>query len=160
MRLKQGRPRSNTRDEALNQIDFFKFIWLNLKTLSAKEQPYSEQLHKGASADTHKRANELRHAETEAEKKLWSLLRNRQLKGKKFRRQHAFTNYILDFYCHECKLAVELDGGHHLDPENKEHDTARTRLLEEYGITVLRFRNYEVLNKPGKVLERIADSLC
>ena len=123
------------------------------------EHHYSEHLHKGASADTHQRANELRHAETDAEKKLWSLLRNRQLKGKKFRRQHAFTNYILDFYCHECKLAVELDGKHHLKNENKEYDAARTLSLEEYGITVLRFWNNEVLNSPEKVLERIAARL-
>ena len=123
------------------------------------EHHYSEHLHKGASADTHQRANELRHAETEAEKKLWSLLRNRQLKGKKFRRQHAFTNYILDFYCHECKLVVELDGKQHHNSENKEHDEARSRLLKEYDITVLRFWNNEVLNEPEKVLEKIAASL-
>ena len=61
------------------------------------EPHYSEHLHKGASADIHRRANELRHAETDAEKKLWSLLRVRQLKGKKFRRQHAFADFIPDF---------------------------------------------------------------
>ena len=123
------------------------------------EHYYSEHLHKGATADTHRRAKKLRSAETEAEKKLWSLLRNRQLKEKKFRRQHAYANYILDFYCHECKLAVELDGNQHLDPENKEYDKTRTRLLNEDGITVLRFWNKEVLNETEKVLERIADCL-
>ena len=123
------------------------------------ERPYYENLHKGASASTHQRANELRHAETEAEKKLWTLLRNRQLNGKKFRRQHAFNKYILDFYCHECKLVIEQDGRQHQFPENKEYDEERTRLLEEYGLTVVRFRNYEVLNDPEKVLERIGACL-
>ena len=123
------------------------------------EHHYSEHLHKGASADTHQRANELRHAETEAEKKLWSLLRNRQLKGKKFRRQHAFTNYILDFYCHECKLAVELDGNFHASEDQQLYDEARTSLLNEYGIKVIRFWNSEVMNEPEKVLEKIAGCL-
>jgi len=120
------------------------------------DKSYSYHLHKGSSADTHKRAIDLRRSETDAEKKLWSLLRNRQLKGKKFRRQHALTDYVLDFYCHECKLAIELDGNHHLEPENKEHDAARTRLLEDYGITVIRFWNYEVMNETEKVLEIIS----
>ena len=127
--------------------------------LSVAKHNYSEHLHKGASADIHQRAIELRQTETEAEKKLWSLIRNRQLNGKKFRRQHAFTNYILDFYCHECKLAVELDGTPHQEKENKEYDAARTRLLEEYGITVLRFWNNEVMNDDKKVIEKIASFL-
>ena len=138
---------------------FLIYLSRHKKTLYVTEHYYSEHLHKGASTDTHRRAKKLRSAETEAEKKLWSLLRNRQLKGKKFRRQHPFANYILDFYCHECKLAVELDGSRHREPENKEYDNVRAGLLKEYGITVLRFWNKEVLNETEKVLERIAVSL-
>jgi very-short-patch-repair endonuclease len=123
------------------------------------DKPYFKHLHNGASGDTHRRAIELRHADTEAEKKLWELLRNRQLKGKKFRRQHAFANYILDFYCHECKLAIELDGKHHLEPETKEHDEIRTIFLEEYHISVLRFWNAEVMSDPESVLKRIGEYL-
>ena len=124
------------------------------------EKKYTDSLHKGSRSTTHQHARELRHAETEAEKKLWALLRNRQLKGKKFRRQHAFADYVLDFYCHECKLAVELDGNIHKEKENQEYDTARTNLLNEYGITVIRFWNNEVLNEPEKVLEKIGACLC
>ena len=62
---------------------------------------YLAQLHQGARASTHQHARELRQRTTEAEQKLWALLRNRQRKGKKFRRQHAIADYIVDFYCNE-----------------------------------------------------------
>ena len=123
------------------------------------EKKYYDNLHKGSRSSTHQYARELRHAETEAEKILWSFLRNRQLKNKKFRRQHAFADYVLDFYCHECKLAVELDGNSHSEKEKKEYDVARTNLLNEYGIKVIRFWNNEVVEAPEKVLEKIAACL-
>jgi len=119
------------------------------------EKNYKDKLHKGSNASTYEYARELRHAETKAEKMLWALLRNRQLKGKKIRRQHAFANYIMDFYCHECKLAIELDGDIHKEKVNQQYDTARTNLLNEYGIKVIRFWNKEVLQEPGKVLKKI-----
>lgn len=120
---------------------------------------YLSQLHQGARPSTHQNARELRHRETEAEQKLWALLRNRQLKGKKFRRQHAIANYVVDFYCNESKLAIELDGSFHNTPEAKEYDNSRTALLNEIGITVLRFWNEEVINDPKKVLQKISDCL-
>ena len=120
---------------------------------------YFNNLHKGAKASTHQHARELRKTDTEAEQKLWNLLRNRQLKEKKFRRQHAIDQYILDFYCHECKLAIELDGNHHSEKEVQEYDRARTVLLNQYGISVLRFWNYEVISEVEKVLEKIAANL-
>jgi very-short-patch-repair endonuclease len=123
------------------------------------DKDYIESLHKNARPSTFQNARELRKTETDAEKKLWQVLRNRQLKGRKFRRQHAIDNYILDFYCHECKLAIELDGGIHDLNENKQYDAARTDTLNELQITVLRFRNEEVMNGVEKVLERIAHYL-
>jgi very-short-patch-repair endonuclease len=87
-------------------------------------------------------------------------LRNRQLKQKKFRRQHAIAIYVLDFYCNECKLAIELDGEHHSAAEAKDYDSGRTLLLNEHGITLLRFWNTEVLNKTEKVLEKIMQYLA
>jgi very-short-patch-repair endonuclease len=125
--------------------------------VSAKE--YKDNLHKGARPSTFKNACNLRHRETEAEKKLWKFLRNRQLLGKKFRRQHAIIKYVLDFYCHECKLAVELDGGIHTKEEIREYDLARTGILKEYGITVIRFWNAEVMNDIEDVLKKISDHL-
>jgi very-short-patch-repair endonuclease len=123
------------------------------------EKDYSDNLHKGAKSSTYQNARELRHTETEAEKKLWQFLRNRQLKGKKFRRQHALDNYILDFYCHECKLAVELDGAIHDEKMNRQYDEARTSVLNDWGIIVIRFRNEEVMNQTGKVLDKIGELL-
>ena len=126
---------------------------------SDRTAKYLAHLHHGAKQSTHKNANTLRRRETEAEQKLWSLLRNRQLKGKKFRRQHAIAYYVADFYCHECKLVIELDGYHHSDPQTKEYDASRTSLLNETGITVLRFWNSEVINNIEKVLQKISDYL-
>ncbi len=121
-----------------------------------QEGHYNEHLHKGASPNIYKKAQKLRTSESEAEKKLWSLLRNRQLNGKKFRRQHPFGNYILDFYCHECRLAIELDGKHHLEIENKEYDKSRSVFLKEYGITVLRFWNHELMSNETEVIQKIS----
>lgn len=120
---------------------------------------YADNLHKGAKASTFENARLLRQKETAAEKKLWPYLRNRLLKGRKFRRQHAVANYVLDFYCHECKLAVELDGAIHNEQMNRQYDIARTELLNSMKITVIRFRNEEVLNNVESVLEKIAEYL-
>ena len=120
---------------------------------------YLAKLHQGTKAATQEYAKELRNRTTEAEQKLWSLLRNRQLKGKKFRRQHAIANYVADFYCNESKLVIELDGNFHTEAETKEYDKSRTNLLNELGITVLRFWNEEVIKDPGKVLEKISEYL-
>jgi very-short-patch-repair endonuclease len=81
------------------------------------------------------------------------------LKGKKFRRQHALDKYVLDFYCHECKLAIELDGVIHDEKMNRQYDEARTSVLNDWGITVIRFRNEEVMNQTGKVLDKIGGLL-
>jgi very-short-patch-repair endonuclease len=120
---------------------------------------YLARLHHGSKASTQEYARELRLRTTEAEKKLWYLLRNRQLKGKKFRRQHAIANYVVDFYCSECKLVIELDGNFHTDEAAKDYDKSRTALLTELGITVLRFWNEEVISDPERVLIRIGECL-
>lgn len=120
---------------------------------------HSNNLHFGAKPFIFERAKTLRSSQTEAEEKLWSFLRNRKLKGKKFRRQHAIADYIVDFYCHECHLAIELDGNDHKNKEAKEYDKARVALLSEYGITVLRFWNNEVIKETEKVIEKIASYL-
>jgi len=124
------------------------------------KEKYIDRLHNGAKPTTHQFARELRQIETEADKKLWSLLRNRQLKGRKFRRQHALADYILDFYCHECKLAVEVDGNVHTGKINQDYDAARTTFLSDNDITVLRFWNNEVMDEQEKVLEKIAKHLA
>ena len=117
------------------------------------------RIHHGAKPSTFDHAQELRQRQTKAEKILWSLLRNRQLKGKKFRRQHPIFNYVADFYCHECKLVIEVDGHFHKKAEVKLYDQSRTRVLNELGITVLRFWNQEVINDVPKVLAKIESYL-
>ena len=121
----------------------------------SKTETYLNTLHPGTKTSTYENAKQLRGSQTEAEQKLWTFLRNRQLKGKKFRRQHAIAEYVVDFYCHECKLAIELDGSYHKDEEAKDYDKARTNLLKEYGITVLRFWNEEVMKEVDRVLVKI-----
>jgi very-short-patch-repair endonuclease len=104
-------------------------------------------------------ARELRRNATDAEKYLWSLLRNRQLAGYKFRRQHPLGRFVLDFYCHEAKLCVELDGGQHAETAQAEYDRERTAWLNQEGIRVIRFWNTDVLNNIEGVLQSILIAL-
>ena len=100
-------------------------------------------------------ARQLRQQGTNAEQWLWQALRDRRMVGMKFRRQHPINPYILDFYCHELKLAIELDGSQHNSEPGIEHDQKRSRFLQERGIQVLRFWNNEVFQQPEAVLEAI-----
>ncbi len=104
-------------------------------------------------------ARELRKEATDAESLLWNLLRGNQLSGKKFRCQHPLGNYILDFYCHDAKLAIELDGGQHAEHNQLKHDEKRSAWLEQQGINVLRFWNNEVLENTEGVLQVILEKL-
>ena len=90
-------------------------------------------------------ARRLRRDATEAESALWDLLRDRRFGGLKFRRQGPLPPYVLDFFCVEKRLAIELDGGHHADPREVAADGARTAFLSERGIRVVRCWNHEVL---------------
>lgn len=103
------------------------------------------------------RAQELRRQQTDAERKLWSRLRNRQLSGFKFRRQFPVGQYILDFVCLDRKLAIELDGGQHA--EQVPYDDRRRIFLEAEGFTVLRFWNPTVFLETEGVLETILAAL-
>ena len=99
----------------------------------------------------------LRNAPTNAEYHLWRCLRNRQIENCKFRHQHPFDNFILDFVCLERKVVVELDGSQHADTTR--YDSARTRMLESVGFVVLRFWNNQVFNEIEGVLEVIWQTL-
>ena len=105
------------------------------------------------------RARDLRVSSTDAEKKLWHQLRDRQLLGFKFRRQQPFKHCFLDFVCEEQKLVIELDGGQHNEAPNLRRDAVRTASLEEAGWRVLRFWNNEVNENIEGVLEVIAQAL-
>ena len=90
-------------------------------------------------------ARENRRNLTDAELKLWRLLRGRRFEGWKFRRQHQLLTYVVDFVCLENRLIIELDGGQHDQPGARAKDASRTRALEQLGFRVLRFWNNEVL---------------
>ena len=99
------------------------------------------------------RARELRRDATFPEKLLWSRLRAGRLAGIKFRRQHTIESYVVDFYCHEAQLAIELDGDSHNG--RAQYDAARTAVLERLGVRVLRIANDDVLQDLDAVLEMI-----
>lgn len=109
----------------------------------------------GAKKEIFEFAKELRKSETDAEKKLWTALRNRRCAGLKFRRQHPVKEFIIDFYCHEYLLGIEVDGSVHENEFVKEYDLNRQAEIENLGITLIRFSNEEVLNKISKVLNKI-----
>ena len=92
---------------------------------------------------------------TSTEKVLWFKLRNRKTAGAKFRRQQTFGPYVLDFYCAEHKLNIELDGGQHGLPEQRSHDRRREEFLAQAGVTTLRFWNSQIRKNLKGVLLKI-----
>jgi very-short-patch-repair endonuclease len=101
------------------------------------------------------RRRELRRNQTDAEKALWAHLRNKQFYGIKFFRQYSIGPYILDFYCPNIKLGVELDGGQHNQSESKGYDGVRSEYLKAKGIEVIRFWDNEVLLNLEGVLSEL-----
>ena len=95
---------------------------------------------------------------TEAESVMWDMLKGNNL-GYHFRRQHIILDYIVDFICLEKGLVIELDGGYHNDPEQKEYDERRTVHLQRLGYTELRFKNEELLCAPDSVIQKITETL-
>ena len=113
----------------------------------------------GASHLIFQKAEELRNRMTPAEEVLWKLIHINEWKLK-FRRQHPIWNYVVDFYCHKLKLVIELDGGIHEQEEVKKYDEARETHLKELGLTVLRFKNEQVLKNSDQVLKEIAQTIA
>ncbi|MEA3411171.1 MAG: endonuclease domain-containing protein [Pseudomonadota bacterium] len=103
------------------------------------------------------RARQLRRELTDAERALWRHLRQRQVAGLRFRRQHPLGRYIVDFACLDARLVIEVDGGQH--GEREDYDEERTAWLQQRGFRVLRFWNNEVLNNIYGVMERITEAI-
>jgi very-short-patch-repair endonuclease len=101
------------------------------------------------------RARDLRKKETKAEKILWDRIRNRQINGLKFRRQHPIGYYIPDFFCYEKSLIIELEGKVHEELEQKEYDQVRKEVLKEWTYKIIFFKNEEIYNEIETVLEKI-----
>jgi UDP-2-acetamido-2,6-beta-L-arabino-hexul-4-ose reductase len=104
------------------------------------------------------KAESMRKNPTEAESAMWEMLRGKNLEAK-FRRQHIIGDYIVDFVCLDSQLVVEIDGGYHNDPEQKELDRQRTNFLQSKGFSVLRFTNEEVLGNTDETLGIIKNAL-
>lgn len=117
------------------------------------------KFHYGAFPETFRKARELRRMITPAERIVWYELRNRYLSGYKFRRQHPVREFIVDFFCPEKELVVEIDGGIHQQPEVRERDENRTAELERLGLTIIRFSNEEVMNDIDEVMRKIEEHL-
>ena len=97
----------------------------------------------------------LRKSQTDAERFLWKYLRNRRFRGLKFRRQFPIGRYILDFFCVEKRLAIELDGGQHSRDTVLKKDKTRGEFLQRFNITVIRFWDNDVLTNLDGVLQRL-----
>jgi very-short-patch-repair endonuclease len=105
--------------------------------------------------DARDRARGLRKTMTSAEQILWESLRGRKLAGLKFRRQFPVSPFVLDFYCQELMLVIELDGEVHAEPSQTAHDENRDGYLKSLGCTILRFPNEAVLHNLPAVLKEI-----
>ena len=115
-------------------------------------------MHYGATMEMFQIAERLRRDMTATEKIIWERVCKKQL-GVRIRRQHPVWKFIADFYCHEVKLIIEIDGGVHLRSENKEYDISRDIILKEFQIEILRFTNDEVINEPDLVIEKIKSTI-
>ncbi len=103
--------------------------------------------------------SKLRKSSTDQERIIWNLLRNRKLQGLKFFRQYSIETYILDFYCPEMRLSIEIDGGQHNESANKANDEKRTEYLNLHNITVIRFWNNEITSNLDGVYEKIIQTI-
>tara|TARA_R110000751_G_scaffold210384_1_gene314105 strand:+ start:17098 stop:17499 length:402 start_codon:yes stop_codon:yes gene_type:complete len=121
-----------------------------------KKHPYHDQsMWKGASHELFDIARILRKNMTEAETKLWDNLKGNKLRGLKFRPQHPIHIFIVDFYCHQLKLVIEVDGGYHEKENQKVLDIERSDTLKELGLHIIRYTNSEILDDMEKVLDKI-----
>lgn len=115
----------------------------------------TENFYFGASEEIIKRARILRKTMTKAEIKLWNYLNKNQINNIRFRRQHPIAKFIVDFYSHQLKLVIEIDGSIHNEEIQQERDENRTYELEKLGLKVIRFENSKVLNNISEVLKQI-----
>ncbi|GAB2633293.1 endonuclease domain-containing protein [Belliella aquatica] len=119
----------------------------------------SSKFNHNASPEIFRRAKELRENMTIAEQVIWERLRAGKLNGLKFRRQHPISKFIIDFYCHQYKLVIELDGDVHEEKDQKERDLGREEELKNLGLHIIRFSNESVLNETNEVLFKILDKI-
>ncbi len=105
-------------------------------------------------SETGKR-RKLRQHQTNAEELVWRFIRNRQMLDYKFRRQYSVDHFVIDFYCPELKLAIEIDGASHNNSDQKKKDISRQRYLESFNIKFIRIKDEELLGNPNKAFNKI-----
>ncbi len=115
-------------------------------------------MHQGARSRLFKNALRLRENSTNSENILWERIKNKQL-GYKFRRQHPLGVFILDFYCHEVKLCIEVDGEYHYQDDQILYDQERTKLIVASGLKLIRFDNSRVINHIEEVVSEIKETI-
>ena len=109
----------------------------------------------GADSKTLRAAHILRRSMTKAEAVLWKKLKDRNVFNTRFRRQHPISIFIVDFYCHEYKLVIEVDGDIHNDEIACQYDLGRTEVLNKFGLKVIRFTNNQILYSLDSVIKKI-----
>ena len=123
-----------------------------------EDNPYhNESMWKGASPEIFRRAENLRKNPTKAEERLWKELQMEPFKKYHFRRQHPIHLFIADFYSHQLKLIIEVDGGYHASIEQQTRDQSRTDLLQFQNLDIIRFTNQQVLENIEIVLKVLAE---
>ena len=144
-------------EDGLNFMKLHHFITSSLHHFIMK---YTRKtMHLYASPRIFGNAKNLRRNLTPTEELLWTYLRNRQIENVKFRKQHPMSRYVADFYAHEVKMVIELDGKHHENPDQLFYDMDRTEVLAFYGISILRFKNEQVLHSIKEILEEIKNEI-
>ena len=130
---------------------------VKIKVIEMKGSRIENPMYFGATPDVFHKAKKLRNLETMAENILWSRLCSNQVLGLHFRRQHPINRFIADFYCVRLKLVIEVDGSIHDRPENKAYDIIRSEILNNFGITVLRFSNEQIIYEVDGAIKKIKE---
>ena len=130
---------------------FLRFDFRCIEFFFMRSRVVERNMFYAASRNTFEMAHALRKNMTDAEKILWKRLKDKRIFRVKFRRQHPVDIFVLDFYCHELKLALEVDGEIHLSAEMREYDEGRTYELEKFGIKILRFTNEQIFENLDEV---------
>ncbi len=113
--------------------------------------------HFNSNEESFRRAKALRKDSTSAEKLFWRLVKNRQFENLKFRRQHPIGSFIVDFYCHEKRLVIELDGSVHEDEFIKQYDKRREQVLKSFGLIIVRFENGDIIRNLDLVIGELRE---
>ena len=137
-------------------VSRFSYIW-NIAVFFMKTIVSRISLFYGANSSTFRAAAILRSNMTVAELILWKKLKDRTIFKTKFRKQHPVSFFIVDFYCHEYKLVIEIDGDIHIDETQSEYDMGRTAELEKFGIKVIRFTNDQIIYDLNSVITKIQE---